>query len=401
MVGLNVLVLHNNYPAQFKFLLPSIIAQGHKVVFLSLESHGNKISGVKHYKIGPTTQKGAGHIWNAPYKGIGKKIDHAEIFRAAFQKLRDSGFHPDITIFHSGWGIGCFLKSIFPKTQSFAYAEWWFNWDSVEANYDPTSKYSPSSSLSQKVSQHYLNLTQALEIAEADYVWSPTNWQKSQFPKSIRDRIEVIHEGIDTDAFKPTNNPYDLSKPINVTYTSRALEPMRCYHHFYQIIAPVMQAYPQINLTIVGKEKAVYRPVSSTETSLLKGSFELFGKLNLNNQIRHYPRLDSMQYIKLLSNSHVHFYFSRPFVASWSLLEAMSSGCCLVSNISQMTSEFLDQKSNALLVDSIQAEKSITDIKGFLSDQALVNKVASNARSSVLHLDFRQQLKLLRAFIGY
>ncbi|MDC3185812.1 glycosyltransferase [bacterium] len=397
---MNVLVLHNNYPGQFKFILPSILARGHKVIFLSLESHGNKISGVKHYKIGPTTKNNK-QVWNVPYKGLGKKLSHAEIFRAAFQKLRDSGFHPDITIFHSGWGIGCFLKSIFPKTKSFAYAEWWFKWDSVEANYDPSSKYSPSSSLNEKVSHHYFNLTQALEISEADYVWSPTHWQRSQFPKSIQNRIEVIHEGIDTNVFMPSNYSYHSSRPINITYTSRALEPMRCYNHFYNIIAPVMQSYPTIRLTIVGKEKAVYRPVSYADKSLFEESIELFTKLNLNHRIRHYSRLDSKEYVKLLSNSHVHFYFSRPFVASWSLLEAMSSGCCIISNESPMTSEFLGHKTNALIVDSTYTNKSVDDINDYLSDEALINKTASNARSSALKFDFREQLKTIRAYIGY
>ena len=111
---MNVLVLHNNYPGQFKFLLPSLVSSNHNVVFLSLESHGNKIAGVKHFKVGSTVEN-SNQNWNAPYKGLGKKIKHAEIFRAAFQKLKDSGFYPDISIFHSGWGIGCFLKSVFPK----------------------------------------------------------------------------------------------------------------------------------------------------------------------------------------------------------------------------------------------------------------------------------------------
>ena len=125
-----------------------------------------------------------------------QKLQNAELFRVGFQRLKDSGFYPDITLFHSGWGIGCFLKAIFPKTISFAYAEWWFNWDSAEASFDPTSEFSPSCGIDEKISHHYLNLTQASEISEADYVWSPTHWQKQQFPKSIQHRIKVIHEGL-------------------------------------------------------------------------------------------------------------------------------------------------------------------------------------------------------------
>ena len=47
-----------------------------------------------------------------------------------------------------------------------------------------------------------------------------------------------------------------------------------------------------------------------------------------------------------------------------------------------MTTEFLDHKSNALLVDSIQAQQSIDAIKSYLSNKTLINSVASNARTS-------------------
>ena len=139
---MKILVLHNNFPAQFKFLLPDLVSRGHEVIFLSLESHGNKISGVKHYKISSKVDSSTSS-WKSPYKGLGKKVDVSEIFRAAFVSLKEDGFYPDISIFHSGWGIAYFLKSVFPSTQSFAYAEWWFNWDSAESQFDPSNRLIP------------------------------------------------------------------------------------------------------------------------------------------------------------------------------------------------------------------------------------------------------------------
>ena len=42
--------------------------------------------------------------------------------------------------------------------------------------------------------------------------------------------------------------------------------------------------------------------------------------------------LSSTAYARLLKSSHVHCYLTRPFVASWSLLDAMSSGCYIVAS---------------------------------------------------------------------
>ena len=176
--------MHNNFPAQFKFLLPDLVNRGHEVIFLSLESHGNKISGVKHYKISSKVDTSTSS-WISPYKGLGKKVSVSEIFRGAFVSLKEDGFYPDITIFHSGWGIAYFLKCVFPLTKSFAYAEWWFNWDSAENQFDPDSPFSPSGSIKEKVSHQLLNSFQSLEISESDFVWTPTHWQKTQFPASI------------------------------------------------------------------------------------------------------------------------------------------------------------------------------------------------------------------------
>ena len=161
-----------------------------------------------------------------------------------------------------------------------------------------------------------------------------------------------------------------------------------------------MKLYPSVHLTIVGKSKAVYRPTFS-KTSLCEESFKYFENHDLMHRITHYERLDTSQYSKLLSKSQLHFYLSRPFVASWSLLEAMSSGCSIISNITPMTAEFLNHKRNALLVDSVDTNNSVNDIKGFFADKDLIVKMAANAREYALGFSYQKQLKALKSFIGY
>ena len=58
--------------------------------------------------------------------------------------------------------------------------------------------------------------------------------------------------------------------------------------------------------------------------------------------VRFVGHLPAKTYARLLKSSHVHCYLTRPFVASWSLLEAMASGCCLVASDLEAVREIAD-----------------------------------------------------------
>ena len=79
----------------------------------------------------------------------------------------------------------------------------------------------------------------------------------------------------------------------------------------------------------------------------------------------------------------------------------MSAGCCLVSNPTPTTSEFLGHKYNAFMVDSINTDESVRQTNQLLSDESLINQMARKARSSILKFDYRNQLKELKDFLGY
>ena len=265
-----------------------------------------------------------------------KKISISELFHGAFIKLRNSGYQPNIIIFHSGWW-GLTYVHRFPHSRLAAFAEWWFEWDGPLSKFDPCSPYNPPLTINSKLAERYNNLTQASELAESDFIWTATDWQKSQFPSLIQCNMHVVHEGIDVDYFHPVKQiSHD---EFIITYTTRGFEPIRAFEHFTSIVCNLLLKFPNLSLIIVGKDKPAYSPIPPNQDSLGVKAKKLFSSSGLDSRVQWLSRLSYENYKKLLQKSDLHFYFSRPFVASWSLLEAMSCGCCIVASDISMVRE--------------------------------------------------------------
>ena len=103
-----------------------------------------------------------------------------------------------------------------------------------------------------------------------------------------------------------------------------------------------------------------------------------FSNYDVSSRVTWHERLPYPKYRELLQTSDIHFYFSRPFVASWSLLEAMSSGCCIVASDISMVKEI--GSDSLFYVNHLDHASSAASISQLIRDEPLRRLLSSRAR---------------------
>jgi glycosyltransferase involved in cell wall biosynthesis len=91
-------------------------------------------------------------------------------------------------------------------------------------------------------------------------------------------------------------------------------------------------------------------------------------------------RLDYATYLALLQRSDAHVYLTYPFVASWSLREALATGCVVIASDTPTVREFVTHERNGLLVSFFEPKGLADTVLHVLEDAALARHLREGAR---------------------
>jgi glycosyltransferase involved in cell wall biosynthesis len=208
---------------------------------------------------------------------------------------------------------------------------------------------------------------------------APTRWQQKQFPAVYASRLNVVHDGIDTDLVVPGTPEEEL-----VTYVARNLEPYRGFHMFMRAIPEIQKRRPGARIVIVGGDEVSYSPrLPAGETYRTRLLRELSGKINLE-KVHFTGRIAYADYVRLLQRSSVHVYLTYPFVLSWSLLEAMAAGALVIGSRTPPVQEVIRDDENGLLADFFSAAELASKVDFALSKQGELKHLRDNARQTVV-----------------
>lgn len=322
-----ILFLHPNFPAQFRHLASAAAACGHDARFLCQTHYGRTLPGVQRL----TLKGSCSHEQLNALGGdlLERSAALANQYQLGLSNLEESGWQPDVVISHSGWGCGLHVREVWPHCRHIAYLEWWFDPQSDFLNYDPHNQ-DLNLSRQQGKKLWLRNQSLALELVTADAIVAPTQWQARQLPPLLKERCFVIHDGIDLDRFKPEPKKRQIDQVV-VTYGTRGMEPMRAFPQFILGILPLLNKNTHIQVQIAGEDGIYYggRP-PQTHSTWGKWAKHQLSESGLSQRVEWLGHLGPDQYTAWLQRSDCHVHLTHPFVASWSLLEALACQCPMV-----------------------------------------------------------------------
>lgn len=388
---MRALFIHQNFPGQFSHLSQhlarnpqnTIVGLGEKK---AVEKLGNTLPGVKlaGYELPRSTTPGI----HSYLRGMEGNVLRGQSVVRAGLALKQKGFVPDLVVAHAGWGEALYLRDIYPDAKIVGYTEFFYHATGKDVGFDPEFP----TDFDRRFLLRTRNATQLVSLTGLDAGWSPTEWQKSLYPAEYQSRIEVIHEGVDTDRIRPDEtatwtlpNGRVLTRRDEVlTLVNRHMEPYRGFHVFMRALPAIQQARPNAVTLIVGDDLTGYGAAAPDGLTWRQAMLrELDGKLDLS-RIHFLGPLPYPDFLRLLQVSRAHAYLTYPFVLSWSMLEAMASGCTLLASATPPVTEVVRHGENGLLFDFFDKDALAAQAIDVLAKPEAFAAVREGARRTVV-----------------
>lgn len=377
------LFVHQNFPGQFLHLLRHLVQLGgHELVFIT-EENGNNIPGVRRVTYrGPLFRDGT----HREAQEFEQAMHRAQLVAGVAGQLKGLGFTPDIVIGHHGWGEMLNLHDVWPSVPMLGYYEFYYSTLGSDVDFDPEFATGVDS-FPRVRAKNAVNL---LALNNPGHGQTPTVFQHETYPAWARPGITVLREGVDLALCAP--DPSAAARPFAVgeftvepgqklvTYVARDLEPYRGFHTMMRALPALLRGRPDAKVILVGADGVSYgaQLLNTTWREYLLS--QVGAHLDLSRV--HFPgRLSYRDYLAVLRRSDAHVYLTYPFVASWSLREALACGCALVASDTAPVREFVQDGVNGLLTPCLDPAQLAERVLQMLEDTDGAARLRAGARA--------------------
>jgi len=324
------------------------------------------------------------------------------------ESMAHHGQAPDIVVGHIGWGSMMFVKDVLPSVPALGYCEFFYRANGADVGFAPGDQ--PDIETRKRL--RLRNMAQLVTLEAIDGGFSPTHWQKSLYPRSVQNRIAVVHEGVDTKLFYPDRHAaiqlpdgrtLKAGESRVITFVARDLEPYRGFPQALEAAAKVIRQNDDVIFVFVGGDGVSYGtppPGGGSWREHLVRNFDLPPyRIVFPGTIPH------SQLRKLYQISTAHIYLTYPFVLSWSVVEAMACGALIIGSDTPPVRELIRSGQNGLLVPFFEPDVLAEVIMNVLRDPDACLPMRAAARRTVetrfrLSDCLRQQKTLIDAVLN-
>jgi len=378
--GRHILIVHQNFPAQFATVGPYLAARGARITFVT----HRRVGGCGWAKVVNYKRQGGAKSSNHYFtRGFENCVASAH---GVYEACKSQGVgRPDVVLAHSGFGSSLYLAQLYgaPIVNLFEY---YYSGDRDRNTY--RSEFPPRDvDLLRAVTGNAMMLLD-LDLCSAGY--SPTAWQKSRFPLAFQGKIAVCHDGIDVRKWSRMRGEgaccwRGLPAGVRlVTFVSRGLESMRGFDVFARVVDLLARYDRKLIFVAVGGDRVCYgndpRFLRAGQT-FREHAMELAGLRA--GDVHFTGTIPDRSLVDLLSASSLHMHLSAEFVPSWSLLNAMSCEAPVVASRNAAMEEIVQHGVQGFLAPLDSPVELAERAMEVLDSPVLAKALGMEARSRV------------------
>jgi glycosyltransferase involved in cell wall biosynthesis len=388
---MHVMFIHPNFPAQFGLIAQHLSLQrGWRCTFVtSIDT--------THLKDLPFTHINYRLRDNDPQPRVFYNPDNLQVLfdhmAAIYRGLRGvQGLKPDLVVGHMSYGTMLYLRNLY-DCPFVGYYEllpppFWTDALVLRKEFLP-----PEGARLFNAGYHALT---HLHLCYCDAGYTPTHFQLGTCPPEYRHKLRVIFDGVDCELFQPRPRPRQFRglaispQTRVVTFVSRGLESARGFDIFMQVAKRICQRRLDVLFLIAGTERTNYGHELNyignqtfKQWVLGRDSYDL-------SRFHFLGLIPTRELAELYNLSDLHIYLTVPYVLSWSLVQAMASGCPILGSATPPVQEVIDDGAQGRLADFYDLEGLTARALELLDNPEEARRLGQAARQRVLE---RYELK--------
>ncbi|MBQ60491.1 MAG: glycosyl transferase family 1 [Gammaproteobacteria bacterium] len=407
---MQILLIHQGFPGQFKHLIPQLKERGHRLWAISGWRSKEKMPAGVYCQAYQLQRCNTTDIHPLVLETESKVIRGEAVAEQA-ALLKQQNFHPDLILGHPGWGEMLFLADLWPDVPQMHYVEFFHGVPGTDN--DIQDRYSPPQQWQDRAKARMKNVNHLANLNQMSCGITPTRFQHSLLPDWAQARTQIIHDGIDTEWLCPDSKaclPLAKGRDLRVgdpviTFVNRTYEPYRGVHIFLEALAKLQEEHPQAQALLVGADspKVSYGANRKDGIGWLTALRQELGPRLDWSRIHPLGLVSHKTLKQVFQVSTVHIYLTYPFVLSWSLLEAMSCGALIIGSATEPVKEVIVDQKTGLLVPFGDANSLAKQISKCLQEPDRFIPLRKNARQHIkqkynLPSCLKEQIKLIESF---